>query len=196
MSTQIIDIKESLRYIAIGFFVLLSMNMAGQTVGKEYVMQRNILESYLSPDSSFLCLIFGEKNAKGKNDKMQQVGLFNMEQQRLTFLSEDVNVKHGNGLVLLKDGVLIGTDNGDVYLVDSKNGDTSMYSDKTVYYHLFDVGDNICIGRKCPDENDFIIINKNGEVILHLPMGIGSVYCVGDSLYYTLGKSLYRRYLH
>ena len=453
MSSQIIDIKESLRYIAIGLFVLLSMNIASQTVGKEYVMQRNILESYLSPDSSFLCLIFGEKNAKGKNDKMQQVGLFNMEQQRLTFLSEDVNVKHGNGLVLLKVGVLIGravrerdlfttntvalsftlyhkedghavwtipdvsgfvpsmdadmglisshgpssyritairlssgrelwerkvtadylsnlqeitclndtsvlvvadkiykygqrggelgsckykrpirkgyvsvlidkdcyyvadaknilcldenlktrwssphsplakntlamskddsttirllnsgyivsdalinpvqrinrtfsavydkrtgqllsedflksnqwkgklrsfstekeiyikkgeeqsfqrvrtgerqclvgTDNGDVYLVDSKNGDTSMYSDKTVYYHLFDVGDNICIGRKCPDENDFYIIDKNGEVILHLPMGIGSVYCVGDSLYYTLGKSLYRRYLH
>ena len=93
MSSQIIDIKESLRYIAIGLFVLLSMNIASQTVGKEYVMQRNILESYLSPDSSFLCLIFGEKNAKGKNDKMQQVGLFNMEQQRLTFLSEDVNVK-------------------------------------------------------------------------------------------------------
>lgn len=433
-------------------FVLLSMNMAGQT-GKEFVMQRNILESYLSPDSSYLCMIFGEKNEKGKNSKMQQVGIFNLELQQLTFLSEDINARQDNSLMALKDGVLIGravrerdifsistvalsfslhhkedghivwtspdvlgfvhskdadmgfflslgpspyyitavqlnngldlwqqkvssdylanlqgisclndtsvlvvadklykygrrggelssckykrpirkgqvsvfvdkdryfvadaknllcldedlktlwssphsplakntlgvskddstkirllnsgyivsdalinpvqkinrtfsavydrntgqllsedflnssqwkgklrsfstekeiyikkgeglpfqristgerqclvgTDNGDVYLIDVKNESSSMYSDKTVYYRLFDIGDNICVGRRCPEENDFYIINQKGEVILHLPMNIDNICCVGDSLYYTIGKSLYRRYLH
>ena len=436
----------------LGLFVLLSMNMAGQT-GKEFVMQRNILESYLSPDSSYLCMILGEKNEKGKNSKMQQVGIFNLELQQLTFLSEDINARQDNSLMALKDGVLIGravrerdifsistvalsfslhhkedghivwtspdmlgfvhsknadmgfflslgpspyyitavqlnngldlwqqkvssdyldnlqgitclndtsvlvvadklykygrrggelssckykrpirkgqvsvfvdkdryfvadaknllcldedlktlwssphsplakntlgvskddstkirllnsgyivsdalinpvqkinrtfsavydrntgqllsedflnssqwkgklrsfstekeiyikkgeglpfqristgerqclvgTDNGDVYLVDAKNGSSSMYSDKTVYYRLFDVGDNICVGRRCPEENDFYIINQKGEVTLHLPMNIDNICCVGDSLYYTIGKSLYRRYLH
>lgn len=436
----------------LGLFVLLSMNMAGQT-GKEFVMQRNILESYLSPDSSYLCIIFGEKNEKGKNSKMQQVGIFNLELQQLTFLSEDINARQDNSLMALKDGVLIGravrerdifsistvalsfslhhkedghivwtspdvlgfvhsknadmgfflslgpspyyitavqlnngldlwqqkvssdylanlqgitclndtsvlvvadklykygrrggklssckykrpirkglvsvfvdkdryfvadaknllcldenlktlwssphsplakntlgvskddstkirllnsgyivsdalinpvqrinrtfsavydrntgqllsedflnssqwkgklrsfstekeiyikkgeglpfqristgerqclvgTDNGDVYLIDVKNESSSMYSDKTVYYRLFDVGDNICVGRRCPEENDFYIINQKGEVILHLPMNIDNICCVGDSLYYTIKKSLYRRYLH
>ena len=436
----------------LGLFVLLSMNMAGQT-GKEFVMQRNILESYLSPDSSYLCMIFGEKNEKGKNSKMQQVGIFNLELQQLTFLSEDINARQDNSLMALKDGVLIGravrerdifsistvalsfslhhkedghivwtspdvlgfvhskdadmgfflslgpspyyitavqlnngldlwqqkvssdyldnlqgitclndtsvlvvadklykygrrggelssckykrpirkgqvsvfvdkdryfvadaknllcldenlktlwssphsplakntlgvskddstkirllnsgyivsdalinpvqrinrtfsavydrntgqllsedflnssqwkgklksfstekeiyikkgeglpfqriitgerqclvgTDNGDVYLIDVKNESSSMYSDKTVYYRLFDVGDNICVGRRCPEENDFYIIDQKGEVILHLPMNIDNICCVRDSLYYTIGKSLYRRYLH
>ena len=436
----------------LGLFVLLSMNMAGQT-GKEFVMQRNILESYLSPDSSYLCMIFGEKNEKGKNSKMQQVGIFNLELQQLTFLSEDINARQDNSLMALKDGVLIGravrerdifsistvalsfslhhkedghivwtspdvlgfvhskdadmgfflslgpspyyitavqlnngldlwqqkvspdylanlqgitclndtsvlvvadklykygrrggelssckykrpirkgqvsvfvdkdryfvadaknllcldenlktlwssphsplakntlgvskddstkirllnsgyivsdalinpeqkinrtfsavydrntgqllsevflnssqwkgklrsfstekeiyikkgeglpfqristgerqclvgTDNGDVYLIDVKNESSSMYSDKTVYYRLFDVGDNICVGRRCPEENDFYIIDQKGEVILHLPMNIDNICCVGDSLYYTIEKSLYRRYLH
>jgi hypothetical protein len=436
----------------LGLFVLLSMNMAGQT-GKEFVMQRNILESYLSPDSSYLCMIFGEKNEKGKNSKMQQVGIFNQELQQLTFLSEDINARQDNSLMALKDGVLIGravrerdifsistvalsfslhhkedghivwtspdvlgfvhskdadmgfflslgpspyyitavqlnngldlwqqkvssdylanlqgitclndtsvlvvadklykygqrggelssckykrpirkgqvsvfvdkdhyfvadaknllcldenlktlwssphsplakntlgvskddstkmrllnsgyivsdalinpvqrinrtfsavydrntgqllsedflnssqwkgklrsfstekeiyikkgeglpfqristgerqclvgTDNGDVYLIDVKNESSSMYSDKTVYYRLFDVGDNICVGRRCPEENDFYIIDQKGEVILHLPMNIDNICCVRDSLYYTIGKSLYRRYLH
>ena len=440
------------KYIILGIFALLSMNTAGQT-GKEFVMQRNILESYLSPDSSYFCMIFGEKNEKGKNSKMQQIGIFNLEQQQLTFLSEDINTKQENSLMALKNGVLIGravrerdifttstvalsfslyhkedghvvwtspdvsgfirsrdadmgfflslgpspyyitairlnngldlwqqkvssdylsnlqgitclndtsvlvvadklykygrrggelssckykrpirngqvsvlvdkdryfvadaknvlcldenlktlwssphsplakntlaiskddstkigllnsgyiftdalinpvqrinrtfsavydrntgqllsenflnsskwkgklrsfsaekeiyikkgeeqpfqristgeqqflvgTDNGDVYLINAKNDSSSMYSDKTVYYRLFDVGDNICIGRRCPDENDVYIINQKGEVILHLPMNIDNIYCVGDSLYYTLGKSLYRRYLH
>lgn len=440
------------KYTVLGIFALLSMNMAGQTE-KEYVMQRDILESYLSPDSSYLCMIFGEKNEKGKIANMQQVGIFNLAQQQLTFLSENINAKQDNSLMALKDGVLIGravrerdlftintvalsfslhhkedghvvwtspdvsgfirsrdadmgfflslgpspyyitavrlsngldfwqqkvssdylanlqgitcindtsvlvvadklykygrrggelsnckykrpvrkgqvsvfvdkdryfvadaknvlcldenlttlwssphsplakntlaiskddstkirllnsgyivsdalinpvqrinrtfsavydrnsgqllsedflnssqwkgnlrsfstekeiyikkgekqpfqristgerqclvgTDNGDVYLVDVKNESSSMYSDKTVYYRLFDVGDNICVGRRCPEENDFYIIDQKGEVILHLPMNIDNIYCVGDSLYYTLGKSLYKRYLH
>ena len=440
------------KYTILGIFALLSMNTAGQT-GKEFVMQRNILESYVSPDSSYLCMIFGEKDAKRRNSKMQQVGIFNLAKQQLTYLSENINARQDNSLMALKDGVLIGravrerdifsistvalsfslhhkedghivwtspdvlgfvhskdadmgfylslgpsphyitavrlsngldfwqqkissdylanlqgitcindtsvlvvadklykygrrggelssckykrpirkgqvsvfvdkdryfvadaknvlcldenlktlwssphsplakntlavskddstkirllnsgyiftdalinpaqrinrtfsavydrntgqllsedflnsshwkgklrsfstekeiyikkgerlafqristgerqclvgTDNGDVYLVDVKNDSSSMYSDKTVYYRLFDVGDNICVGRRCPEENDFYIIDQKGEVILHLPKDIDNIYCVGNSLYYTLGKTLYRRYLH
>lgn len=95
------------KYTVLGIFALLSMNMAGQTE-KEYVMQRDILESYLSPDSSYLCMIFGEKNEKGKIANMQQVGIFNLAQQQLTFLSENINAKQDNSLMALKDGVLIG----------------------------------------------------------------------------------------
>ena len=39
---------------------------------------------------------------------MQQVGIFNLEQQQLTFLSEDINAKQENSLMALKNGVLIG----------------------------------------------------------------------------------------
>ena len=82
-------------------------------------------------------------------------------------------------------------ENGDVYLLNNKLQVKEKYVDHDVYYRMFGVDDMICIGRWCPDGNDFFLLSSSGRPIRHLPDGTTSLLHIGSQLLYSIAETLY-----
>ena len=82
-------------------------------------------------------------------------------------------------------------DKGDVYSLNNDLNITGKYADHDVYYQLFVSNDVTCVGRKCPDGNDFYLLSSDGRSIFHLPEGTTDVCRIGQQLFYTVSDELW-----
>jgi hypothetical protein len=94
-------------------------------------------------------------------------------------------------LELDKGGYMVTVDKGDAYLLDQQMTVKKKFMDEMVYRRIFEIGDMICVGRFCPDGNDFYLIDRQGTVVRHLPEGIRNIVKAGQYVYYAIGNKLY-----
>ena len=86
---------------------------------------------------------------------------------------------------------MVTVDKGDAYLLDQQMTVKKKFMDEMVYRRIFEIGDTICVGRFCPDGNDFYLIDRQGTIVRHLPEGIRNIVKAGQYVYYAIGNKLY-----
>jgi len=88
------------------------------------------------------------------------------------------------------DKCLVTAENGDTYILDTKLDIVDSHKDADSYFKMFGKGDVICVGRNCPDGDDFWLIDKTGKALRHFPDGTKNVLLAGNRVMYIAGETI------